>query len=175
MGGFWVWNSWKNTFLSWFLLYWACFGTGFWYTSRQTFKTSRFVVIFVFWKSFKNVIYALLLMISIQKSCFGGLFSNYWKDCEKHLFKSLKKHFELFCELRWRIYKGKRFKFVCNCEMIKKHVFCFVFNLNYHRCLSFTSKFSQLVRRRYLKMGTWGKRTRKGSFQFKPSDKLCST
>ena len=35
--------------------------------------------------------------------------------------------------------------------------------------------FSQLVRRRHLKMGTWGKRTRKGSFQFKPSEKLCST
>ena len=35
--------------------------------------------------------------------------------------------------------------------------------------------FSQSVRRRHLKMGTWGKRTRKGSFQFKPSENLCST
>ena len=39
----------------------------------------------------------------------------------------------------------------------------------------FAPNFSQLVRRRHLKMGTWGKRTRKGSFQFKPSEKLCST
>ena len=39
----------------------------------------------------------------------------------------------------------------------------------------FAPNFSQLVRRRHLKMGTWGKRTRKGSFQFKPSENLCST
>ena len=109
LGGFWVWNSWKNTFLGWFLLYWACFGTGFWYTSRQNFKKSRFVVIFVFWKSFKNVIYALLLMISIQKSCFGGVFSNYWKDCEKHLFKSSKKTFRVVLRITVKDIQRKTF------------------------------------------------------------------
>ena len=46
LGGLWVWNNWNNTFLGWFLLYWTCFGTGFWYTSKQKFKKSRFVVFF---------------------------------------------------------------------------------------------------------------------------------
>ena len=44
-------------------------------------------------------------------------------DTGNEVYKSLKKHFELFCEIRGRIYKEKRFKFVCNCEKMKKQVF----------------------------------------------------
>ena len=72
-----------------------------------------------------------------------------------------------------------------------KHLFWFCFQFQFkvvvlemHLIRAFSKKqlkkrfapnFSQLVRRRHLKMGTWGKRTRKGSFQFKPLKKHCST
>ena len=95
------------------------------------------------------------------------------KELHEKMFLKVFKKFELFCDLK--DIQKTQFELVCDCEKMKIHAFWLFFDLNYQRCLAFTSKFSQLVRRRHLKVGTWGKRTRKGNFQFKPSKKHCST